>query len=218
MNDEALKEYYNRRARVYEKIYEKPERQEDLANLSLELQKILNGHDVLEIACGTGYWTERAKTAASILGTDQSAEVLEIAQEKNLPNARFMQEDAYSLSKVSGKFTAGFAGFWWSHIPRAKIKSFLDVFHSKLEHGATVVFIDNHYVEGSNHPITRTDDGGNTYQTRKLPDGSEHEVLKNFPSDQEFKDILKGIATDINIKRLSYYWIVDYKYASDASH
>ena len=212
MNGVALKEYYNRRARVYEKIYEKPERQEDLSAISLELQNILSRHNILEVACGTGYWTERlAKTAAFILGTDQSAEVLEVAQEKNLPNARFIQEDAYSLSKVSGNFTTGFAGFWWSHIPKAQIKSFLDVFHSRLVPNATVVFIDNHYVEGSNPPITRTDAGGNTYQTRKLPDGSEHEVLKNFPSDQEFIDTLGECATEIEIKRLQYYWIVKYK-------
>ena len=54
MNGVALKEYYNRRARVYEKIYEKPERQEDLSAISLELQNILSRHNILEVACGTG--------------------------------------------------------------------------------------------------------------------------------------------------------------------
>ena len=45
-----------------------------------------------------------------------------------------------------------------------------------------MVFFDNCYVEGSSTPLSRTDAAGNTYQSRRLDDGSTHEVLKNFPA------------------------------------
>lgn len=119
MNDQTLREYYNQRANVYEKIYEKPERQADLVMMTDNLQQIFKNKTILEIACGTGYWTERlAKSATSIVGMDQSAEVLEIAQRKKIPNARFISGDAYDLASIPDDFSAGFAGFWLSHVPK----------------------------------------------------------------------------------------------------
>ncbi|HEY6168738.1 MAG TPA: class I SAM-dependent methyltransferase, partial [Verrucomicrobiae bacterium] len=53
-----LAEYYARRAGEYERIYAKPERQADLAALRARLAEAFRGRRVLEIACGTGYWTE----------------------------------------------------------------------------------------------------------------------------------------------------------------
>ena len=53
-----LVSYYSRRAAEYERIYRRPERQTDLSTLRQMLSDELRGRDILEIACGTGYWTE----------------------------------------------------------------------------------------------------------------------------------------------------------------
>jgi len=75
--------YYRERAAEYEKIYTKPERQPDLQEAAQILQRIFQGKAVFEIACGTGYWTERlAKTATSILATDINTSVLELQNQK----------------------------------------------------------------------------------------------------------------------------------------
>ena len=76
--------------------------------------------------------------------------------------------------------------------------------------------IDNAYVEGSSTPISRQDSDGNTYQMRTLEDGSEHEVLKNYPSEAELRKSLSVHATDINVRFLKYYWIAEYKAKQDA--
>ena len=171
------------------------------------------GQNVLEVACGTGFWTQYiAKGANSIHATDYSPEVIEIAQQKKygLCPVKFCHSDAYSLSEISGPFSAGFSGFWWSHIPKARISEFLKVFHSRLDKGSLVVFIDNSYVEGSSTPIFRKDSDGNTYQIRRLDDGSEHGVLKNFPTDQELRESVSTINENVDIIRLEYYWFLKY--------
>jgi len=74
-----------------------------------------------------------------------------------------------------------------------------------------MVVMDNRFVPGSNTPICRTDDEGNTYQLRKLENGNEYEVLKNFPDEKEAKKILTDSAVEICWTELQYYWLLTYK-------
>ena len=152
-----LIDYYRRRAQEYERIYEKPERQTDLGALGEWVQRELAGHDVLEIACGTGYWTHVcAPVARSVLALDLAEETLEIARAKEYPfgKVRFGTADAYHLEEVPGSFTAGLACFWWSHVPRERIPEFLEGWHRRLGPGAHVLLLDNRFVEGSSTPVS----------------------------------------------------------------
>ncbi|MEM8931100.1 MAG: class I SAM-dependent methyltransferase [Acidobacteriota bacterium] len=207
-----LAAYYARRAPEYERIYDKPERQADLDRLRGLLVERLAGRDVLEIACGTGYWTEVAsRSTRSIVATDANEEVLAIARTKpcGCP-VRFTEADAYAPSGVGGPFTAGLAGFWWSHVPRTRLGAFLDGFHAALDDKATVVLFDNRYVEGSSTPIARTSTDGDTFQLRSLDDGSTHEVLKNFPEADELRAVLTPHAADVEVVELEYFWLARY--------
>ena len=212
--DSDLKLYYSRRALEYEDIYRKPERQHDLALLKRRVADLLAGCDVLEIACGTGYWTEVfAPAARSVYATDTSAEVLDLARQKSYPPERveFGFADAYALQVPARRYTAAFSGFWWSHVPRARLRGFLDGLHGALEPGARVLFIDNRYVPGSSSAISRRDEAGDTHQQRTLADGSRYEVLKNFPDEAEAARVLKGAARDIAFEWLQYYWCLSYR-------
>ena len=98
-------------------------------------------------------------------------------------SVRFATVDAYTFAQIEGqRFDGAFAGFWWSHVPLARLTAWLHTLHERLEPGARVVMLDNRFVQGSSTPISRRDDAGNTYQQRPLDDGSAHEVLKNFPT------------------------------------
>ena len=210
----SLKEYYARRASEYERVYEKPERQADLLTLAEMLSNAFAGQSVLEVACGTGYWTRFiARTARNILATDINPETLNIARQKDFGfcNVTLQECDAYSLVNIRQQFEAGFNGFWWSHIPLQKITEFLESFNARLCSGARVIMIDNSYVTGSSTPISRRDENGNTFQLRRLQDGSEHEVLKNFPSAEDLRNRLEPYARDVQVTQLSYYWIAQYK-------
>ena len=208
---ETLEKYYARRAAEYEKIFDKPERQADLARMRVDIPGLFVNQRVLEIACGTGYWTPLiAEQAAAVLATDYNEETLAIAKTKKYPKANvgFARADAYALPDWGQKFSACYAGFWWSHIPLARIDGFLKNLGKALQSGATVAFMDNRYVEGSSTPISRTDAQGNTYQTRRLADGSSHEVLKNFPTPGELR---ARLGNEVRYVEYQYYWVASYR-------
>jgi len=205
--------YYADRAQEYERIYHKPERQDDLRWLRGFVEQTFAGKHVLEIACGTGFWTEvLSRSAASVTATDINEEVLKIARTKPLDTQKvcFQRADAYALPAFAGQFTGGLAVFWWSHIPKARLRNFLVNLHRVFKPGSVMVFIDNVYVEGSSTPISHADTEGNAFQRRKLDDGSTHDVLKNFPTEQELRDTVTTLASDVRIEFLRYYWTLTY--------
>jgi demethylmenaquinone methyltransferase/2-methoxy-6-polyprenyl-1,4-benzoquinol methylase len=123
-NDKTLLDYYARRAAEYEEIYLKPERQSDLRRLTEGLSEAFPALDVLEVACGTGYWTEHiAKSARRIVASDINAEVLEIARRKAYFCERvcILLQEGHLTTSVPSDCTAGFHGFWWSHVPLQRL-------------------------------------------------------------------------------------------------
>src|SRR5688500_12670385 len=186
--DTDLSHYYAARACEYEGIYDKPERQADLVRLKQLIPRYFVARDVLEIACGTGYWTQFiAPVARKITAIDINPETLAIARSKGLAGDRVSFEDADvgQLAPRYTGYTGAFAGVWWSHLLKADRRGFVQGLHSALRPGAVVVALDNTYVEASSTPISHVDAEGNSFQRRKLGDGTEHTVLKNFPTQAE---------------------------------
>jgi SAM-dependent methyltransferase len=203
-----LADYYRDRAMEYDAVYDKPERQEDLARLRALLPPLVAGRSVLEIAAGTGYWTTAlAASARSVLATDLNDETLAVARTRSYGpgEVRFQVADAYDLGAVPGRFDAIFAGFFWSHVLRSDVRRFARALFDRVEPGGVVIFADNRYVEGSNHPITRTTPDGDTFQTRTLSDGRTFEVLKNFPTVEQFTaDVAPA---QVSWTDLTYFWL-----------
>jgi SAM-dependent methyltransferase len=209
-----LQEYYARRAAEYERIYHKPERQAELALLKQLVGDHLAGRRVLEIACGTGYWTEViAPRARSVTATDVNEEVLSVARTKRFPPGRvqFLRADAYAPASIPGEFDAVYAGFWWSHIARTRLADFLAAWHARLPRSTRILFIDNNYVAGSSTPIAHADENGNSYQLRRLDTGETFEVLKNFPTEAELRAAVAPFAAGIDVRLFQYYWALLYE-------
>ena len=218
-SDSELAAYYAARASEYEKVYAKPERQADLRVLHRIIPEYFVARSVVEVACGTGYWTRRiAARAQTITGVDISPEVLELARAQHPVEhpATYAVADAFRLD-VHGSFDAAFVGFWWSHVRLADLTQFLFGLHRCLEPGSIVVVLDNRYVEGSNWPITRTDEEGNTYQRRALERGTTHDVLKNFPSASAVRAQIEAAGGhEPTVHTLDFYWYANYTVATHA--
>jgi len=191
--------YYAERAPVYDETagFTDLEAEKLRATLKKRYQSIFHGRNVLEIACGSGYWTKViGKVAKSVLATDINPSLISTAKDrcKHLPNIRFQIVDAYTLNGVTGNFDAAFGNGWWSHIPKANLQDFLSALHGKLNPGALVMFVDQLPYDGF---FRKQDNEGNILEQRILPDSRSFMIVKNFPTEQEIKDSLVNIADDI---------------------
>jgi demethylmenaquinone methyltransferase/2-methoxy-6-polyprenyl-1,4-benzoquinol methylase len=212
-NEPLLREYYAARAKEYDNLYAKPERQNDLRKIEAWLPEALSGRQVLEIACGTGYWTQfYAPKSARVVATDAAEETLALATMRlGCDKVDFRIADAYALSEQLGVFDAAFAGFWLSHVPVKNLRTFLLELHKRLMPGALVIFIDNLYVEGSSTPVSECDADGNNFQMRKLRNRTEYRVLKNFPTEVELNAMIEGVGCDASYNTFEYYWAFSYQ-------
>jgi SAM-dependent methyltransferase len=211
----VLRHYYGRRAREYERIYHRddPARQSEQTALATDLQESLRGRSVLEIACGTGFWTEIAsRVARHVVAVDASPEMLAVAQEKGPPPGRveFKLGDAYELDDVPGVFDGGLAMFWLSHVPKARLSEFLDGWHEKLGRGSIVFMADNVYVPGVGGELLVPSSIGDTFKLRTLSDGSQHRVLKNYYDASFLHHTISPAATDLRIHVGECFWWLRY--------
>lgn len=219
LTEQLLGEYYSLRANEYEQIYfrSEPARQGEISEIAELLKDVVKDRNVLEVACGTGYWTAiAAETAGKILATDISEQMLTIARQKKLPTNKVELRlcDAYSLHSIEETFGAGLANFWLSHVPKAKLISFLEGFHARLKAGAGVFIADNVFVPGVGGELIKEKGCEDSYKLRRLSDGSEHKVLKNYYNEDELRDIFERFSTELMIKTGSCYWWMSYSFCN----
>jgi len=214
-----MEEYYRRRAKGFdEDFYQGRDifRQKELQGIADVSREVLKARRVLDVACGTAYWTQIvSETAQSIVGADLAEEMLEIAEGKRFKcPVSFCRADVFSLPFRSESFSGGMADFWFSHVPRDRIESFLGDFHALLERESMVVMADNVYVAGIGGEFVKKEGDVNTYKLRKLGDGSEHLVLKNYFSVDELVSIFAKHARGFDGKNVfygKYYWYLYYR-------
>lgn len=204
-------EYYAKMAEQYDAVYNLEEREDDQEDLCDHVAEALAGHIVLELACGTGFWTEiAAETALSIVATDINPNLIELARTRDLPEEQvtFRVADAYNLPDDLGEFTAILVGFWWSHVARADQEKLLAHWRANFGKDIMIVLLDDTYVEGTSDTVARTDLEGNTYQIKTAPDGMRYEILKNYPSDSALRKKLASSVREIKIERLEHFWML----------
>ena len=211
-----MQAYYAARAPYYDAVYLKPERRNDIEFLAAHLPRRFAGRRVLEVACGTGYWTQFiAAQAASVVAADLLAEPLRFARQRpHTGNVRYLLADAYDLPAGLGAFDGAFAGLWFSHVPVNARAAFFAALHSRLDAGARVIFLDNSAVQCRELPIVERDEEGNTFQYRTLRNGTQHRVLKNFPSETELMALVAPFARVSSFRQLEHFWMLEYELAA----
>ncbi|MCK5785519.1 MAG: class I SAM-dependent methyltransferase [Candidatus Sabulitectum sp.] len=209
-------DYYSIQAENYHnKYYDSQSSSDPLIKPLVDILKTaFKRCDVLEIACGTGFWTKIvAEDANSVVATDVNPEMIAQAGKRlsHLDNISFRVSDALSLSGIKGKFNGAFSVLFWCHLPRQRVKEFLSGLCSKLKSGSPVVFIDQ--LADSDVDSHVTDEYGNKLAQRRIS-GKNFSLLKNIPEESQLLDDLKPFAENIQYNALSNgYWSVSWNTA-----
>ncbi len=175
------------------------------------MQQALRGRRVLEVACGTGHWTERAAASAEhITAVDASSAMRTIAASKlaECANVLLVAADAYRLENLERGFSGGLAMQWLSHVSRARWDEFLLGWHACLAPGAAVFLGDNQLTAAWGERLVPI--GVDTYEPRELPDGTRHLVLKNYPTETELRSLLAPYTEDIRLTMGERWWWLTY--------
>ncbi|RME31009.1 MAG: class I SAM-dependent methyltransferase [Candidatus Zixiibacteriota bacterium] len=215
MPDEKLIAYYRARATEYEQIYfrDNPPRRKELTDEAARLAELSRGQRVLDLACGTGYWTEiMARTAGEIIAVDISPEMLAEARKKSYAGpVLFIRADLNHLPLKSHGFDLVTLGFWFSHQPKQEYDRLFDIIREQLASAASgrVWLIDNNPpAEGPNRDSAGKDEFGNNYKRRLLDSGEEHIILKNYFTPSQLEAIFKPHFTIERLTYGEYYWVV----------
>lgn len=209
--NDPVARYYASSTQAADAALSRAERANDLAKVRERIAQLVRGQTVLELACGTGYWTEViAATADHVLATDILDEMIARARTRRFPEGKvaFRRVDGLDLPDDLGTFSCVFIGFWWSHLKRDEQDALLARLRARLGHDVTLILLDDAYVEGSSTTIARTDAQGNTYEIVATPDGERIELPKNYPADSALRKRLGGDVREIRIERLTYYWLL----------
>jgi ubiquinone/menaquinone biosynthesis C-methylase UbiE len=205
---EETKEYYRQRASQFADWHRHTGRYEGGSELDasyLEEAKILFNAletenlrgEVLEIASGTGIWTEAvSKSASSLTALDSSREMLERCRLRLGPNPKitYLLADFYEWLPTQTYDAVTFS-FWISHVPASKLDEIVAKISKCLRPGGKAFFVDQQTQAMKDEIL---DQPGGEVAWRTLEDGRRFKVFKHFYTPEEIRESF--LAHEIKIK------------------
>ncbi|MDZ7959220.1 MAG: class I SAM-dependent methyltransferase [Aulosira sp. DedQUE10] len=172
------------------------------------LHQIRQAEEILELASGTGIWTqELLKIGKKITAIDSSEEVLEINRSKlNSPNVEYHQIDLFAW-EPDAEYDLVFFSFWLSHVPPELLESFLLKVYKSVRVGGQVFIVDSRFELTSTANNHILNDDGSIYKSRKLNDGQEFQIVKVFYQPDELQMHLAQVGFKADVKLTEHYFI-----------
>ncbi len=163
---------------------------------------------VLEIACGTGLWTEQiVQYANQLTALDAVPEMIYINQSRvNSPKVKYIQANIFDW-KAEEHYDTVFFGFWLSHVPMEKFKSFWILIDSLLKPTGKVFFVDSRYDITSTAKDHCLEGSDATSVNRKLNNGREFRIVKIFHEAKNLIKLLKELNWKFDIYETQNYFI-----------
>jgi 2-polyprenyl-3-methyl-5-hydroxy-6-metoxy-1,4-benzoquinol methylase len=184
--DEVLADqvaYYRRRAGEYDVTAYGDDVAAASALIARLVAEMRPAGSVLEIACGTGLWTQPlAAWADTVTAIDTAPEMVAIARDRvQSASVSFEVADVFSWSSAT-RFDVIFFSAWLSHVPASRFERFWQLLRGLLAEDGRVLFIDEHVDEQEKEAYVA---GQEEVVERRLADGSTYRVIKNFVQPEE---------------------------------
>ncbi len=161
---------------------------------------------VLEIACGTGIWTEAlARWASAVMAFDAAPEMIAIARNGvDSPNVTFEVADVFSWT-TSERFDVIFFSAWLSHVPASRFEQFWGRLRGLLADRGRVLFIDEHVDEHDKEVYAA---GASEIVERRLRDGTDFRIVKNFVDPEQLSARLGQLGWRCRVDRDGHDWVI----------
>ncbi|XTP08272.1 trans-aconitate 2-methyltransferase [Streptomyces albus subsp. chlorinus] len=195
--------YYRARAAEYDRAYDirmhKP-------RLVKALDELPISGDILELACGTGQWTQLlSDRARSLTALDAAPEMLRIARARMRGLAtRFIEADIFTW-EPDRQYDTVFFAFWLSHVPPVEMEAFWHLLKWALAPGGCVVFLDDSLAKAElEEPVAEAQV---PTVRRRLSDGSQHLTVKVLHDAPSLTSQLNDLDGEAHIEPIDTYHI-----------
>jgi trans-aconitate methyltransferase len=162
--------------------------------------------NVLEIACGTGLWTDQIRGyAQSLTAVDAAPEMIEQARGR-MPGADidFIVADVFDWAPPR-RFDTVFFAFWLSHVPEAAFERFWSAVGGMLAAGGRAIFVDEQ-LSGAVHEAYLAD--STEIVERRLTDGSAHRIVKVYRGPADLEARLADAGWHARVEPVGDDWLI----------
>lgn len=161
---------------------------------------------VLEMAAGTGLWTEVLLLQADgVHCVDAAPETAELNRVRN-PSPAVTHEVADLFAwRPRERYDTVFFSFWLSHVPEERFEPFWATVASALAPGGRVLFIDSRPDPTSTAPEHVVDDSG--LQERRLNDGRRYLIVKRYHEPGVLERRLRGMGWAVEVAVTPRYFL-----------
>ncbi|NUZ04285.1 class I SAM-dependent methyltransferase [Piscinibacter koreensis] len=213
--------YYRARAAEYDEWWQRTGRYDrgaeptrrwntEVASVEAALGAAALTGDVLEVACGTGWWTQRlARSARQLTCIDASPETLDLNRERiaraGLALPRYEIADLFDWTPAA-TYDAVFFSFWLSHVPEDRFTAFWERVAAALKPGGRAYLIDSlpdPTSTASNHHAPDADG----IQERRLNDGRSFRIVKIFRGPEELNRRLESLGWQPDMRSTERYFV-----------
>ncbi len=167
------------------------------------------GH-VLEIAGGTGKWTEQlVRYATTLTVIDAATEPLERNERRlgdQAASVNYCHEDFFSWDPPR-QYDVVFFSYWLSHVPPERFEAFWDRVAACLAPDGRVFLIDNMATGPAKQLDAETPGDDEVSVLRQAPDGSTYRVWKVLWRPDELRDALADLGWSFAVYGTGTYFM-----------
>jgi SAM-dependent methyltransferase len=160
---------------------------EDVAEAEGALREFAPTGRVLELACGTGLWTQHlVGYASAVTAVDASPEVIELNRARLVgAPVDYIVADVFEWQPPAATYDVVMFTYWLSHVPDDRLDAFWSTVRTALRPNGRVFLVDS-----TPYPADTPQPTGARPQRRELNDGRTFNILKRYWTPDE-------LATDL---------------------